>query len=59
MRLLWDETKKTPALFLEPHYGSVSDQELDIALDKFAIDYAKHLGLPLYTDKMAIKRTVT
>lgn len=52
IRLLWDEKNKIPALFMERFYASVFDARLFEALDRFAIHYAKHLGLSLYSGEI-------
>ena len=49
LRVLYDKANKTAVLFLERHYASVSDSSLSIALNNYAIEYAKQVGLPLTT----------
>ena len=47
-RLLWDKTKDRPALMQERIYSNVLDSSMTDALDKFAVDQAKSLGVSLY-----------
>ena len=49
LRLLLDEKTKNPVLFIERHYFKVDDPNLRIALNNYAINYAKELSLPLLT----------
>ncbi len=47
LRALYDGVNGTPVLFLERHYNSMGDTSLSLALNTYAIAYAKQVGLPL------------
>ena len=49
LRLLLDTTTKKPVLFIERHYMKIDDPRYSIALNNYAISYAKELSLPLLT----------
>ena len=48
LRLLWDKKKECPALMQEDIYSNLGDEGMSKALDSFAIDQAKRLGISLY-----------
>ena len=54
LRLLMDETTNKPVLFLERHYLGIGDPNLNIAINNYAINYAKTLSLPLLTKEALI-----
>ena len=55
LRLLFDEENKIPVLFLERHYASLRHPDFAIALNAYAIEYAKQMGLPLVTKEACHK----
>ena len=48
LRLLWDKTGNSPVLMQERVYSNIADDNLTVALDKFAKAQSERLGLPLY-----------
>ncbi len=47
LRLLWDDNKQAPVLFLERYYSNVNDLSVKNAIEKWAVDKAKKMNIPL------------
>ncbi|MBX7066164.1 MAG: hypothetical protein K1X28_02925 [Parachlamydiales bacterium] len=53
VRLLWDG--ESPALFVEPHYLTFPNPEIDRILDENAIQLGESLGVPVYTKEKKVE----
>ena len=52
LRLMWDEQNKTPALLLERVYSNVADKAVKNAIQTWAKEKAKKVGIPLVSKEV-------